>query len=643
MALEINIDNGGTLTDVCIFQGDEVRRAKVLTTPYDLSKCFFEGLKKASGVVYGHEHLSRLLEEVDVIRYSTTQGTNALVERKGPRLGLLLSAGSVVPEKMKAEDSELYEALVGSRIATFDPTALGSEEGELEVVRLINSLTSAGANRIIVCFDGDNFETDERSLFKVVLRRYPRHMLAAVPILCGSDLTCDKNPVRRTWTAVLNSFLHPAMEEFLYNAENGLRSFRTKRPLLIFRNDGDASRVAKTTAIKTYSSGPRGGMEGVRSFAAIYNIDDIVGVDVGGTTTDIGQSRRGKISTRRRGRVEKVEVAFPLTDGLSIGAGGSSVFRVVDGRVKVGPDSVGALPGPASFGRGGSEATITDASVATGLLDPTSYFGGDLHLDLDRAKAAILRKVAEPLGVPLEKALVSMLDAFEEQIAREVAAFTEISQDTVLLAFGGAGPLNACGVAEKLGLKRVAIPKLAAIFSAFGIGSCAIAQHYAAALRDRSAASLGVTLAELEAKAARDMFAEGAEPGDYAVTRRLVIIKEGVETTTDLDGAGTLPALAADAEAVEVELTAAKQMPSQNLGKGSIKRSAKPAKPAGKRNLLTNSGARQDVPLYKLSSLAPGDHAVGPAILEDEYFTANVLSGWGFVISDLGDIFLEKR
>ena len=135
MALEINIDNGGTLTDICIFQNQEVSRAKVMTTPYDLSKCFFDGLKKASGVIYGDENLGRLLEEVDVIRYSTTQGTNALVERKGPRLGLLLSAGTAVPERMKAEDSELYEALVGSRVATFDPTALGSEEGELEVVR----------------------------------------------------------------------------------------------------------------------------------------------------------------------------------------------------------------------------------------------------------------------------------------------------------------------------------------------------------------------------------------------------------------------------------------------------------------------------------------------------------------------------
>ena len=450
MALEINIDNGGTLTDICIFQNDEVSRAKVVTTPYDLSKCFFDGLKKASAVVYGDENLGRLLEEVDVIRYSTTQGTNALVERKGPRLGLLLSAGSTVPEKMKAEDPEVFDALVGARIATIDQSVLGSEAGELEVVRLINALTAAGANRIIVSLDGASFENDEQRLFKVVLRRYPRHLLGAVPILCGSDLTCDLDPVRRTWTAVINSFLHPAMEKFLYNAENGLRAYRTKQPLLIFRNDGDASRVAKTTAVKTYSSGPRGGMEGMRSYASAYGIDDMVAIDVGGTTTDIGQIKHGKINSRRRGHVEGIEISFPLTDVLSVGAGGSSVFRVAQGAVTVGPDSVGALPGPASFGRGGTEATITDASVLIGLLDPGSYFGGDLHLDVERAKAAVLRNVAGPLGLTLEKGLLTMIEALEKKIAHDVAAFTEISPETVLLAFGGAGPLNACGVAEQL-------------------------------------------------------------------------------------------------------------------------------------------------------------------------------------------------
>jgi N-methylhydantoinase A/oxoprolinase/acetone carboxylase beta subunit len=642
MALEINIDNGGTLTDICIFQDDRISRAKVVTTPYDLSKCFFDGLKRASAVVYGAENLRRLLEEVDVIRYSTTQGTNALVERKGPRLGLILSAGSTVPVRMAAEDPEVFEALIGKRVVEIDSAHLDGEVGELEIVREINALTAAGANRIVVSLEGPDFEAEEQRLFQVVLRRYPRHLLGAVPLLCGSDLTCDLDPVRRTWTAVLNSFLHPAMETFLYNAENGLRAFRTKQPLLIFRNDGDASRVAKTTAIKTYSSGPRGGVEGTRSFAAAYDIADLVAIDVGGTTTDIGQVKGGVVGSRRRGHVEGIEISFPLTNVLSVGAGGSSVFRVRDGEVTVGPDSVGALPGPASFGRGGTEATITDASVLIGVLDPGSYFGGGLHLDVERARAAVLRNVAEPLGLTLEAALLTMLNALEKKIADDVAAFTEISPDTVLLAFGGAGPLNACGIAEKLGLKRVAVPKMASIFSAFGIGSCNVAQHYTALLRDRSDAGLKAVLAELGDKAARDMFAEGAAAADYSVATRLVLTKAGQEHVIPLAAGAASPAEAATADSVEVELSASKEMARRTAGHVAITRT-RPGKADAVRNLLEADGRWKEVPLYRLASLAPGSFASGPAIVEDDYFTAPVLSGWDFVISDAGDIFLEKK
>ena len=264
MALQINIDNGGTLTDICIMFDDAVKKTKVLTTPYDLSKCFFEGLQKASGVLYGEPDVKRLLEEVDLIRYSTTQGTNAICERKGPRLGLIIDQRSTaLSTDLRAHDPEVYDALVGPRIVYLSPLAVSGPNAEVEVVRAINELTGAGANRLVVSFGGSDFRSIESAFKAIVLRKYPRHLLGAVPVLYGSDLATDDDIVRRTWTSLINSFLHPSMEAFLYNAESRLRDYRTKNPLLIFRNDGDASRVAKTIAIKTYSSGPRGGMEGV--------------------------------------------------------------------------------------------------------------------------------------------------------------------------------------------------------------------------------------------------------------------------------------------------------------------------------------------------------------------------------------------
>ncbi len=158
MALQINIDNGGTLTDICIIMDDTVKKTKVLTTPYDLSKCFFEGLQKASGVIYGEQNVARLLEEVDLIRYSTTQGTNAICERKGPRLGLIIDAKARdLPVRLAEHDPEVYEALVGDRVVFLDTAAVTGTDADIEVVKAINKLTAAGANRLVVSFGGANF------------------------------------------------------------------------------------------------------------------------------------------------------------------------------------------------------------------------------------------------------------------------------------------------------------------------------------------------------------------------------------------------------------------------------------------------------------------------------------------------------
>ena len=640
MALEINIDNGGTLTDICIFQNDEVSRAKVVTTPYDLSKCFFDGLKKASAVVYGDENLGRLLEEVDVIRYSTTQGTNALVERKGPRLGLLLSAGSTVPEKMKAEDPEVFDALVGARIATIDQSVLGSEAGELEVVRLINALTAAGANRIIVSLDGASFENDEQRLFKVVLRRYPRHLLGAVPILCGSDLTCDLDPVRRTWTAVINSFLHPAMEKFLYNAENGLRAYRTKQPLLIFRNDGDASRVAKTTAVKTYSSGPRGGMEGMRSYASAYGIDDMVAIDVGGTTTDISLVENGVVRSHRRGLIEGVQTSFPLCDVVSSGVGGSSIIRVADGEIKVGPESVGGLPGPACFGLGGKEATMTDGFLVSGLLDPDTFFGGQMKLDRERALSAIEEAVARPLGLPVDQAVALMEEAWVGKVARSIKAYDGLTGDTVLAAFGGAGPFAVCRIADQVGIDRVLIPGLAPVFSAFGLAFSDIAHEYAAPLRGRQVSDVRECRDALIERTRRGMFAEGATLEECSIEEALTLTDAAGERVIAFSGDVLPSALPADAR-VSLALTVVKPIAKPSLSNQFGPQTGK-ALAAGTRRVLIDGGWR-DLPLYRVEDQTPGVGADGPAVLEEAFFTCRIDAGWRFQINAARDISLTKH
>jgi N-methylhydantoinase A/oxoprolinase/acetone carboxylase beta subunit len=211
----------------------------------------------------------------------------------------------------------------------------------------VNELTAAGANRIVVAFSGEEYVAHEMRAERILVRRFPTHLLGTVPVLLSHEIVDDASVVRRAWSALLNAYLHPAMERFLYEAERRLREHRIRAPLLIFRNDGGSARVAKTTALRTYGSGPRGGMEGVRALAAHYGLSDVVSIDVGGTTTDVGHVRNGAIRSRVRGSVEGIEISFPLADVMSAGVGGSSVVRARDGEILIGPESVGP---PASGG-----------------------------------------------------------------------------------------------------------------------------------------------------------------------------------------------------------------------------------------------------------------------------------------------------
>ena len=297
----INIDNGGTLTDICVVDGTDVRYTKTLTTPFDLSRCLFDGLSKASALFYVEEKLAALLQSTDYIRYSTTQGTNALVQRKGPRLGLLTTDPTLCEALAPtAEEEDLLAALVGDRYAVID-VAVDDAELAAILVEHVNGLAARGASRLVISIGGDNGAEQEKRVKNHLLRLYPRHLLGAIPLLFSWELVADRDNARRTWSALLNAFLHPAMERFLFNAESRLRASRTRRPLLIFRNDGGSSRVAKSSAIKTYSSGPRGGLEGTRALARGYGFRHLLMVDVGGTTTDLGVVTDGAVQVEHRG------------------------------------------------------------------------------------------------------------------------------------------------------------------------------------------------------------------------------------------------------------------------------------------------------------------------------------------------------
>jgi len=635
----INIDNGGTLTDVVVIDGDRVHRTKTLTTPHDLSKCLFEGLRKVSRAIFGKEDLQALLLSTESIRYSTTQGTNALIERQGPRLGLLL--GGLPVERVRGVEgaAALYDAIVAERALVLGSSLDG---GALEdsATRAVNALSERGASRIVVALAGPSGAELEQRLQRHLLRAFPPHLLGALPILYARQVAEDQDDVRRTWTALFNAFLHPPMERLLYAAEHKLRDQHVQSPLLVFRNDGYAGRVAKTTAVKTYSSGPRGGMEGVRALAAHYALPRLVSMDIGGTTTDLGVVERGAVRITSHGRIEGVETSFPLCDVISVGVGGSSIMRVEDGKILVGPQSVGSAPGPACFALGGTQATITDALLAAGLLDPASYFGGDLQLDLSRARAALKTRVAAPLHIEEDAAIEAMTQAWVDKIAESLKTLIGITSDTTLAAFGGAGPFIACRIAEAVGVTRVLVPGLAAVFSAYGVGFSDVGHEFSAALPARDDTALAAVLAELRTRAERVMFGEGVGPDGFRTELRIEV-HEGATVRSISLASDRLPTgLPAEAR-ITVALTAVKPVPHAVLS-GRFGAGQTPAVARGTREVLIR-GERRPLPLYRVEEQPALAYAVGPAVIEEAFFTGLLDAGWTFERNAAGDMLFEKQ
>ncbi len=636
----INIDNGGTLTDFCLLDGGELRYTKTLTTPHDLSHCFFEGLARLAEQCFGEPDVARLLQETDYIRYSTTQGTNALVERKGPRLGLVLGTQDDLDALLpSAAARAICAALVGDRVARVDPAA-DAAALDPAVTRAVNALTAAGANRIVVSLGGPDAAAAERAVERIVLRRYPTQLLGAVPVTFARALAQDADHARCLFTALFNSFLHPPMERFLYSAEHRLKRYRTRQPLLIFRNDGGSARVAKTIALKTYSSGPRGGLEGALTLARHYDLADVVTCDIGGTTTDVGRIAGGRVAERLRGRVEDVPVSFPLCDLHSEGVGGSSIVGVERGVVTVGPASVGAVPGPACFGRGGTAATMTDAALLSGLIDPATYFGGELALDPARAEKAVIEHVAAPLGVALEAAIEAVERAWVAKVGAGIRHVCAPQPATTLLAFGGAGALIATRIAEALDVRDVLIPGLSAVFSAFGLGFSDLSHQYLASVNSRAAGALAAQWDELLTRARRDMFAEGIALADCETTGTLNLTKDEEKTEYPYPGDGYLPDALARAGEATLRLRVVKAIRHMPLAIHKDVPDA-PARTGGRRRVLYR-GEWQALPLYRLEELAPGATANGPAIVEERFFTGRVDAGWRFAVTSNRDLRLTR-
>jgi N-methylhydantoinase A len=639
MGILVNIDNGGTFTDVCISDGARVVHAKSPTTAHDLTQCFVDALTRGSRELYGDEDLGRLIREIDCLRYSTTAGTNAVVEHKGTPVAVLVEAGeedSLYGARAELADNELWQAMVPHAPSGIEVAADGSIDGE-SLTRIINKMLSTGALRMIVALRS---KAAEQSVKAELLERYPRHLLGAIPFLVSFELVEDANDARRTITAVVNSYLHPGMEHFLYGAETICKDKHLHRPLLIYRNDGDSARVAKTTAIKTWGSGPRGGLEGTVAYARLYAEATVLAVDIGGTTTDVSLVVDGKVQMMPFGEVGGIETSLSMPNQHSFGLGGSSVIEVRDGAIAIGPESVGASPGPACFARGGSDATLTDALLVCGVLDPENYLGGELKLDRARAEQALLKALGEPLGVDAVRAAGLAISAFEKasggHLTAAIAAGGRDPASTCLVAFGGGGPMIITGIAEASGIKRIIIPRLASVFSAFGIGFSHLAHEYHVPL---DSGNIDDTVADMRSRAERDMFGEGVVPSDCRYEAGLWGAQADRVVEAPLS---ELASFGAGLDDARVSFKAIYELPTSQLTPDD-RQAAAPAKASGSATLLLEGGEASELQTFDDASLSAGQTIEGPGLIRGAYLTCLILNGWSLRVTSNLDLVIEAK
>lgn len=598
-------------------------------------------MKRGSRELFGEDDAARVIREADCLRYSTTSGTNAVVEHKGTPVALLVDAGqerAVYGAVATLGDNDLWQAMVPEAPVGIQVGQDGAiDAGEL--TSIINQMLAQGALRLVVALSS---EVAEQNIKSALLDRYPRHLLGAIPFLISSELAQDANLARRTVTSVVNSYLHPGMEHFLYGAENICKEQHLRRPLLIFRNDGDSARVAKTTAIKTWGSGPRGGLEGSLAYARHYDLDTLVAMDVGGTTTDISVVADKTVRQLAYGEIEGAATSFSLPTIHSFGVGGSSVLRLANGAITIGPDSVGSVPGPACFGRGGSAATLTDALLVAGVLDPNKYLGGELSLDRARAEQAIRSQIAEPLKLDLDQAVAQIIGTFQATIGRQVSEGLKQSgrdpASATLLAFGGGGPIIACGIAKAAGMRRVLIPRLSSVFSAFGIGFSHLAHVYQAPVVANS--DVAALRGDLRRRVERDMFGEGVDPakcrydvtlwaasGEFASERPLRGDKATVNAG-EVDPRLTMRGI--------FELPTTRLLPNTVTSYTAVNSGAKVEVN------LDGRGATR-LALIDDAALKPGDEVSGPALVRGSYLTCVVAADWRLRVSSNGDLFVESK
>lgn len=664
MGYTVDIDTGSTFTDGFFTRDGDFRTVKAATTPHDLTLCFIECIRRGAEA-FGLS-LAEMLAQTELIRFSSTIGTNCIIQRDGAKLGLLLTAGneSLAP----CVDSQGKAPLIADEmVAGIDEetTSAGHLRKSPDPVRTLaaaQELIDRGARCIVVALVNSEVNpANERAVRDIIKREYPRDYLGSVPVFLASDISRHWGYHERLNTAVLNAYTHGKLVRLLYRAGEETRRNQYRGRIFIGHNNGAVACVARTRAINTYNSGPAAGLLGARAVGELYGAQTVISADMGGTSFDLGCVVDGEPSYALRPNVEGFRCNLPMLAVRALGFGGGSIASVRDGELTVGPRSAGAIPGPACFDLGGDDATVSDADLMLGLLDPDFFLGGRKRLAVDRARSAIESKIAKPLGISVEHAALRIREAVEDGVAREIRKMrpAEGKGDPLMVVYGGGGPLYSCAIAARAGIRRLVVTPFSAVFSAFSSSLLDVGHLYyrrvdVDANSERAISAVAAAVEEMKTRAGRDMHGEGYRAGDLRWKVEFIVRSQsdGDETrlsaAIDMDDpvasiARALRQIAPASVITVVGLLASAPIPHFHWRKAaSAKSLAADAIKKSRRVLLHESSDAIEVPVYDRGRLAAGHESAGPALVESEQTTMLVPERWRLRIDEYDNVLLES-
>ncbi len=521
--MRIGVDTGGTFTDLVMLDEGRIRVHKVRSTPDDPSRAILQGILELAG-----------RRDVSDVAHGSTVATNAVLERRGACVALVTTGGfEDVLRIGRQTRRELYNIMVEDRRPLVEPAlTFGirermTAEGDIlipidraEIERLAAELKERRVDAVAVCLLHSYRNSSSEELVEKCLSD------AGLVVSSSHRVLREYREFERWSTTVLNAYVTPLMARYLGTLETKLGSGSRLR--IMQSNGGSISAsAAKASAVQTILSGPAAGVVGARAVAEAAGFSRIISFDMGGTSTDVSLID-GAIGVTTESTVGDFPMRLPIIDIHTVGAGGGSITYVdTGGALKVGPRSAGADPGPVCYGKG-TELTVTDANLILGRLDPSYFLGGRMPLDMERTKAAT-REFAAKLGMSdlaLAEGIIRIANANMERAIRVVSVQRGFDpRDFALLAFGGAGGMHACEIAEKLDISTVIAPKDAGVLSALGTLLADVTKDFSMSILRPVGAVSGEELDQLYAplvsQATQDLQREGFDDDHIGIEQSL--------------------------------------------------------------------------------------------------------------------------